>query len=239
MAAPRLRTLLGRDWDRYLALTHPEVRARFAASRILLKFAAGAAVEVAPEAVELAYHSTGRPYLLGIDAVDISLSHTEELLVVGLSSRGLIGVDAERADRELYGCGLAGHMCTPHELDALESLPVRRRNPELLRLWTLKEAYSKATGLGMRFPFTEFGFGSQGSPQGVRCPDGSPATGADWCFSTCVVDDSYVLSTAVHDSGFGITEDRAAHTMLDETLVDALICALGEEEPERGTDEEW
>ena len=29
----------------------------------------------------------------------------------------------------------------------------------MVRLWTLKEAYSKALGQGLRFRFTEFGFG--------------------------------------------------------------------------------
>ncbi|MEU6227057.1 4'-phosphopantetheinyl transferase superfamily protein [Streptomyces sp. NPDC047042] len=235
---PRLRTLLGRDWARYLDLTHPDVRARFAASRILLKFAAAAAVEVAPEAVELAYHLTGRPYLRGIDAVDISLSHTDELLVVGLSSRGPIGVDAERGDRDLYGCGLADHFCTPHELDSLKILQPQRRNPELLRLWTLKEAYTKATGLGLRFPFTDFGFRTPDGQGGVRRRDGTPATGPEWSFRTSYVDDAYVLSTAVRDTGFGTTRDRSAHTMLDEALVDALVSALDEEAEESGPDDE-
>ncbi|MCC9312015.1 phosphopantetheinyl transferase, partial [Kitasatospora sp. RB6PN24] len=37
-----LRAVLGRDWSRYLDLAHPEVRHRYAASRVLLKLAAGA-----------------------------------------------------------------------------------------------------------------------------------------------------------------------------------------------------
>ncbi|MGH3416018.1 MAG: 4'-phosphopantetheinyl transferase family protein [Actinocrinis sp.] len=226
---PRLRALLGRDWARYLELTHPEVRVRFAASRVLLKFAAAAVLEVPAHVVELTYGPTGRPYLRGYDAVDISLSHTDDLLLVGMTTRGVIGVDAERADRPLYGPGLGKHLCTPHELDLLEGFPEHERNDALVRLWTLKEAYSKAIGQGMQFRFTDFGFGS-GAPETVNLPDGRPGTGSEWTFRTYGVDGGYVVSVAVGDRGFGGTADTAALTMLESSFVDALTEVLGEDD---------
>ncbi|MGI5195719.1 4'-phosphopantetheinyl transferase family protein [Streptomyces sp. CA-288835] len=233
---PRLRALLGRDWDRYLEMTHPDVRMRFAASRVLLKFAAAVALRVPPQAVELGYGPTGRPFLRGYDAVDISLSHTEDLLLIGLTTKGLIGVDAERADRPLYTRGLHRHVCTPHEMTVLERLPQRRRGPALVRLWTLKEAYSKAIGQGLRFRFTDFGFGGEHQPARVLAPDGAPGTGVEWEFRTFSVDGGYVVSVAVSDAGFGGTQDTAARTMLDPHVVAALAEALGEDvEPDDGT----
>ncbi len=226
---PRLRALLGRDWARYLELTHPEVRVRFAASRVLLKFAAAAVLEVPAHVVELTYGPTGRPYLRGYDAVDISLSHTDDLLLVGMTTRGVIGVDAERADRRLYGPGLGKHLCTPHELELLEQFPENERNDSLVRLWTLKEAYSKAIGQGMQFRFTDFGFGS-GAPQSVNMPDGQRGTGSEWTFRTYDVDGDYVVSAAVGDRGFGGTADTAAVTMLESSFVDALTEVLGDDD---------
>ncbi len=228
---PRLRALLGRDWARYLELTHPEVRVRFAASRVLLKFAAASVLEVPADVIELTYGPTGRPYLRGYDAVDISLSHTDDLLLVGMTTRGVIGVDAERADRKLYGPGLGKHLCTPHELELLERFPESERNDALVRLWTLKEAYSKAIGQGMQFRFTDFGFGP-GAPASVNLPDGRPGTGSEWTFRTYDVDGDYGVSVAVGDRGFGGTEDTAVVTMLESSFVDALTEVLGEDEPE-------
>lgn len=238
-AGPRLRELLGRDWARYLDLTHPDVRIRFAASRILLKYAAGTLMNVAPEAVEIGYRDRGRPYLRGNDSIDVSLSHTDGLLLVGLTTRGLIGVDAEPADREMYEQGLAKHLCTPYELEQVEALPEEERNAELIRLWTLKEAYSKALGIGLQFRFTDFGFGPQGRPTGLRGLDGREADSGEWAFRTWTDDAEYVLSAAVFDFGFGSTDDTRAKTMLDPTLVDALMDALGEEEPEYGDAADW
>lgn len=228
---PRLRVLLGSDWARYLELTHPEVRVRYAASRVLLKFAAAAALQVPAQSIELSYGPTGRPYLRGYDAVDISLSHTDELLLVGLTTRGVIGVDAERADRQMYGPGLGRHICTPHELRLLEEIPnPRHRNDALVRLWTLKEAYSKAIGQGMQFRFTDFGFSTAQGPIGLNRPDGQPGTGAEWSFRTYLLAASYVVSVAVGDRGFGETLDTAAHTSLDSGFIDALTEVLGDDE---------
>ena len=233
---PKLRSLLGRDWPRYLELTHPEVRVRYAASRVLIKFAAAAVLQVPAHVVELGYGPTGRPYLRGYDGVDISLSHTDELLLVGITTLGVIGVDAERADRKMYAPGLGRHICTPHELRVLERFPLAERNDALVRLWTLKEAYSKAIGQGMQFRFTDFGFDPVGAPDRVNRPDGQPGTGSEWAFRTYGVDGEYVASVAVGDRGFGETADTAAGTMLDSGFVDALVEELGEDEAWDGAD---
>lgn len=237
---PRLRGLLGHDWGRYLGLTHPQVRTRFAASRVLLKFAAAAALGgVRPESVELGYGLTGRPCLRGYDGVQVSLSHTDGLLLVGLATGGAIGVDAEPNDRVLYGPGLGRHLCTPYELERVEALPLAERNPAVLRLWTLKEAYSKALGLGLRFRFTDFGFCPDGAPGDVLRPDGTPATVGRWAFHTLSLGNRYTLAVAVGDAGFGRTTDLAAGTALDGGIVDAVVEALGEDEREAVDADGW
>ncbi|WP_232246366.1 4'-phosphopantetheinyl transferase family protein [Kitasatospora mediocidica] len=226
------RTVLGRDWARYQAMSHEDVRSRFLASRLLLKYAAGEVLQAAPETVDLAYKLGGRPYLRGCDQVDISLSHTEDLLVVGLTRRGWIGVDAELSERRLLGTGAEKQICTPHEIALLAAMPEYRRNPALVRLWTLKEAYSKAIGQGLRFRFTEFGFAPGARRVQVLRPDGSPGTGEEWSFGTWSIDRQYTVSVALFDAGFGDTADIAARTMLDDGLVDALIASEQFEQPD-------
>ncbi|GHE84092.1 hypothetical protein GCM10014715_45160 [Streptomyces spiralis] len=227
-----LRALLGRDWTRYLDLTHADVRHRYAASRMLLKYAAAAVLDGDPDELELAYGPTGRPYLRGCDQIDISLSHTDDLLLVGLTTRGLIGVDAERTDREMYDSGLGRHICTPYELVLLAGMAPEERNQGLVRLWTLKEAYSKAIGQGMQFRFTEFGFGPDGRPVRVQRPDGTEGTGDEWLFRTVVLD-GYFVSAAVYDAGFGPLWDTHITTMLDQDCVEAVTEALDREDTAR------
>ncbi|MFT2019045.1 4'-phosphopantetheinyl transferase family protein [Streptomyces sp. 796.1] len=195
-----LRSLLGDDWSCYLSLAHPDLRVQHAASRMLLKHAARVVCHDGRGSSELGYGPTGRPYLRGCDEIDISLSHADGLMVVGLTTRGLIGVDVERADRQVYGKGLGRHICTPYELVTLSHLPERERNGSLIRLWTLKEAYSKAIGQAMKFRFTEFGFAPDGGPVRVQRPDGSLGDSDEWAFSSVVLDSGYRVSAAVFDA---------------------------------------
>ncbi|NUK03403.1 4'-phosphopantetheinyl transferase superfamily protein [Streptomyces lunaelactis] len=229
--APELRPLLGRDYARFSAMTHYQIRSRFVASRLLLKHVACAIIEASPQSVELAYKPGGRPYLRGLDQIDISLSHTDTLLLVGLTRKGWIGVDAELRDRPMLGLGTENQVCTPHERKALAQIADERRNGALVRLWTLKEAYSKAIGQGMRFRFTEFGFGPQERRVQVLRPDGSRGTGDEWTFHTCLVDRRYTVSVALFDAGFGDTSDTAASTMLDAGLMEALANTGQDEAP--------
>lgn len=218
-----LPALLGRDWERFQKMTNEDVRARFLASRLLLKYAAGAVLEARPVDIDLAYKPGGRPYLRGCGQVDISLSHTADLLVVGITRQGWIGVDAELTGRQLSGSAVERQICTPHETELLARTGEQQRNTALVRLWTLKEAYSKAIGQGLRFRFTEFGFAPGARRVQVLRPDGRPGSGDEWSFCTWSVADRYTVSAALVDLGFDEAVDVAARTMLDEGMADALL----------------
>ncbi|MFG2484594.1 MULTISPECIES: 4'-phosphopantetheinyl transferase family protein [Streptomyces] len=200
-AGEGLRALLGRDWTRHLGLTHADVPDRHLASRTLLAHAASAVLDGDPADLELAYGPTGRPYLRGCDRIDISLGHTEDLLLVGLTTRGLIGVEVERADRDMHTGGPDRPLCTPYESVLLAGMPQAERNDALVRLWTLKEAYGKAIGRGTRLSPTEFGFGPDGRAVRVRRPDGTVGTGDEWTFRTFPLADGHVVGAAVYDVG--------------------------------------
>ncbi|NGO43910.1 4'-phosphopantetheinyl transferase family protein [Streptomyces ureilyticus] len=225
--ADSVRHLLGRDWDRSESFVRAPMRDRFIASRLFLRHTAAAVLGTTADQVDLSYEPGGRPYVRGCDQIDVSLSHTERLMVVAVTRRGRIGVDVERADRRLVGTGSEAMACTPYERDLLDAGGAEARNGTLVRLWTLKEAYTKALGQGLRFRFTEFGFelGERGARL-VR-PDGTPAGGTEWTFATFHVGERYVVSAAVHDAGFGELADLSVATMLDEGLLDTLLGAPG------------
>lgn len=226
LTTPRLRELLGRDWPRYRRTPDATVRYRFAAARLLIKYTAAAALATPPEYLEIAYRLGGRPYLRGFDQIDLSLSHTGDLMAVGLSRTGRIGVDVEPADRLVRLDLLQSQILTPAEAREVAAMPEDRRTAHILRLWTLKEAYSKALGQGLRLGFNEFGF----SPGGrLRAPDGSSASRGEWYFATHPVMDRYLLSVACHDAGLNTADDTSVHTMLDRGFLSAMQPKASEE----------
>ncbi|MFH0246528.1 4'-phosphopantetheinyl transferase family protein [Streptomyces sp. HK10] len=221
LTTPRLDLLLGRrDWNRYAGTRDPAVRCRFAASRLLIKYTAAAALGIGPEDIDIAHRLGGRPYLRGLDQVEVGLTHTGELMATGISRMGRIGLDAERADRRLDFGLMRNRMCTPAEAAELDALPEEQRAARALRLWTLKEAYTKALGQGMRLPFTEFGFDL--SLGGLRTPDGTAVLGDGWAFDTHTVLGRYLVSTACHDAGLEPAGDTSVGTMLDRRLLTAM-----------------
>ncbi|WP_051717736.1 4'-phosphopantetheinyl transferase family protein [Streptomyces sp. NRRL F-5727] len=209
-----LRRVLGHDWPRYQRTTDPTVRDRFAASRLILKHTAAAALGADARDIDLAYQTGGRPYLRGLDQIQVSLTHTGDLIAVGISRHGRIGVDTEPLTRTMDFDREHPLICTPAEHAQLAALPDDLRNARMLRLWTLKEAYTKALGQGRRLGFTAFGFAADHDT--LLTPDGRPAAHGAWAFASHPVLGRYLISVACHDEGLDTSPDTAVRTMLDE-----------------------
>lgn len=97
----------------------------------------------------------GKPYLAGEEEVYFSLSHSEEMVMCAVAEKE-VGCDVEKMavlDRRL-----AEYVMTEHELDLIYGLERDTEQQEMFfRLWTLKESYMKATGLGFRLVPKSFG----------------------------------------------------------------------------------
>ncbi|MEV5786608.1 4'-phosphopantetheinyl transferase superfamily protein [Streptomyces sp. NPDC052287] len=212
---PGLRDLLGRDWPRYRQTAAPAGRLRFAASRMVLKHTAAAALHLPADALDLAYRPGGRPHLRGLAGTEVSLAHTDELIVVAVSRTGPIGVDAEPVTRRPSFDLLHSYVCTPAEAAELAALPEDERTARLLHLWTLKEAYTKALGHGMRRRFAAFGFSRD--EQGRTVLADEPAGAPRWTLATHLVHDRYLVSAAHRPLLPVETASRPAPHPLEET----------------------
>ncbi|MCC5480882.1 4'-phosphopantetheinyl transferase family protein [Streptomyces sp. NPDC059680] len=111
--------------------------------------------------------SRGRPFLQplpgglprGGDHLDFNLSHAGGYSLLGIVRRQRIGVDVEGLGREAGALETILTTFAPEEQRWVAGAPPgRQRDRRVLRLWTLKEAYSKARGLGLGLPFDEFSF---------------------------------------------------------------------------------
>ncbi|MGI5377666.1 4'-phosphopantetheinyl transferase family protein [Streptomyces sp. CA-251387] len=229
---PRLRLLLGRDWPRYRRTADPQVRHRFAAARLVLKYTAAAALGTDAAELDLAYKIGGRPHLRGLGQIDVGLSHTDELIVVGISRGGRIGVDTEPLSRTLTLDVLHERMCTPAERAFLSGLDSPRQTAALLRLWTLKEAYTKALGQGLRLAFDEFGFPPgmegelpDGAADGLLAPDGGPAASEAWAFGTYRALERYLVTVARYTPAPRAMPWTAERTVADERSM-SLVAQL-------------
>jgi 4'-phosphopantetheinyl transferase len=126
-------------------------RRRFAASRGALRQLIGSYLRLPPTAVWLRYGPHEKPYLCGRDGptVQFNLAHSDALAIVALTQRRAVGVDVERIRSEFVSDRLAAAIMSPAEIIRFRALASEKRAPAFFSIWTRKEAYLKARGLGL------------------------------------------------------------------------------------------
>ncbi|MBR1692512.1 MAG: 4'-phosphopantetheinyl transferase superfamily protein [Lachnospiraceae bacterium] len=106
--------------------------------------------------IQVAYGEYGKPYLSGCDKkVEFNLSHSGER-VIGIFDEAPVGCDVE--SHNLARLEVAKRFFHPDEYEALALTGDARKETEDLfyRIWTLKESFMKACGLGMNLEMHTF-----------------------------------------------------------------------------------
>ena len=99
------------------------------------------------EMPEIGKMPRGKPYFLSGD-LHFSITHTKTRVFCAISDRP-IGIDAEDVNRKVSP-SLAQKILSPGELAVYDAAPAEQKNEILLRLWVMKEAEVKCSGLGLR-----------------------------------------------------------------------------------------
>ncbi len=127
-------------------------RDEFIASRASLRACLAHYLEVEPRDVSFAYSEEGKPKLDPVGhamPIEFNLSHTRGLVAIALSRNCRVGIDVEKSRPVLDELEIAEKFFSPAETEELRSLSDADRRFAFLCCWTRKEAYAKATGLGL------------------------------------------------------------------------------------------
>jgi 4'-phosphopantetheinyl transferase len=139
----------------------------------------------------------GKPYLApGQPPVGFNLTHTRGLVACALADVETIGIDVECVERRADTAAVASRYFSEREILALDHCAARERQVRFIELWTLKEAYLKATGAGLSTPLNQFGFELRGdSGLEFHAPDATSI--GDWRFALFAPSPGYRLAVAV------------------------------------------
>lgn len=117
--------------------------------------------DIPPENWRFVLNEYGKPFI-GNSALSLPLcfniSHTEKMVVMAVTLNRDIGVDVEYLPREGLTLELACKFFSEHEVKYLLNLPRNKQKTRFYDLWTLKEAYTKACGMGLSIPLNEFSY---------------------------------------------------------------------------------
>lgn len=120
---------------------------------------------IAPAAWEFTQNQYGKPAISEAQssaALYFNLSHSAERIVLAVSRFPNIGIDIECARKPRRIEAIAQRYFSGQEAAEMLSLPEDQQQSRFYDLWTLKEAYIKACGMGLAIPLQHFSYGFPG-----------------------------------------------------------------------------
>jgi 4'-phosphopantetheinyl transferase len=174
-----------------------DLRDRFVVGRATLRTLLAQRIGIAPSEVVIGRGNRGRPHVVHGRApgLDFNVSHTRGVALVGMTVGERIGVDIEHGERELNVAGVARKFMSAAEQASLEAMSSDERRRALLRLWTCKEAMSKATGDALSAPFRKLDVVLGAQPRLVDGP--APYSPAHWRLLPVEVPGGYLATVAL------------------------------------------
>jgi 4'-phosphopantetheinyl transferase len=129
------------------------VRDRYVFSHAFLRSVLSAFLRQAPSQIALERLPGGKPVLVSAanHALWFNLSHCMTHVVVAVAGTPDVGVDVECARDALDALGIARRFFAPAEVSRLTAVAPGLVEDTFLRLWTCKEAFLKAIGVGLGF----------------------------------------------------------------------------------------
>lgn len=146
-------------WQRFL---YPADRQSFLIARALVRSVLANLLGSAdPAALRFTHNSHGKPGLAAVAGkvpLQFNLSHTDGLVVLAVSRHAELGVDVESVHRKVEMLALSSRFFSNQEHEQLLDLGEKEQRERFFALWTLKEAWLKARGLGLHIPLDDFSF---------------------------------------------------------------------------------
>jgi phosphopantetheinyl transferase len=165
-----------------LALRNASDQCASLAAHAGLRLMLGATLDVAPSSVRIHHGARGKP-LLDRGDLGFSLAHTRGAVAVALA-RWPIGIDIERKTALPDMDMIAATTFASESRNAICAAKGVARTEMFYRFWTLGEAFTKATGLGISQGLDNIAFTPDGEPRLIRV--NSPwAPGQRWRFGFC------------------------------------------------------
>jgi 4'-phosphopantetheinyl transferase len=202
----RAPLLAADERERGLRFRHEPDRLRFFATRVMVRSVLSRHAAVAPADWLFEFNAHGRPQVAaghgGAARLRFNVSHTDALVAVAVTAGAEVGVDVEDTSRPAP-LPIADRFFSRSEATALQGLPVDERTQRFWKLWTLKESYIKARGLGLALALDSFSFDFDDAPD-VRLvvDDDADDRPARWHFRHFAPDARHLVALCVeHDAG--------------------------------------
>ena len=182
-------------------------RANYVTRHAALRLVLARYLKAPPASLVFSEETNGRPILASPGArLHFNLSSSGDIVLLAVSCLAPVGVDVEKVREIANLLALARDHFAPTEFDDLTRLAPEERLFSFFVTWTRKEAFVKATGLGLSFPLDRFSTGRTDSPAAV---DVGGARDKNWTMEDLVPGPGYAGALAIHKPRVAIHCRRA------------------------------
>jgi 4'-phosphopantetheinyl transferase len=137
-------------------------RLRYLVTRALVRTVMSRYISIDPRDWVFSTNAYGCPEIVntqGRDAfLSFNISHTDSLIVLGVTRRRALGVDVENFRAREVSIEIADRYFAPTEVAALNNVPPQQQQYRFFEYWTFKESYIKARRMGLSLPLDKFSF---------------------------------------------------------------------------------
>lgn len=144
--------------ERRLSYRFERRRREYLANRMLARTALSHFYPLTPQEWRFKANAYGKPAPDPECGLRFNLSDAHGLAVCLVADGAEVGVDVEPYERGREVVEIAAEVFSAQEMEQLEALQSNERLERALQLWTLKEAYIKARGMGLSLPLKKFSF---------------------------------------------------------------------------------
>jgi len=152
------RLLSDGERERQRAFAFDKNRREYLVAHALVRTTLSKYAATRPSDWRFSNNAHGRPAIEPPSALRFNLSHHPTMVVCAVTLGAELGVDVEPLQRGRAILKIADASFAPRELADLRKLPSAIACDRAVSLWTLKEAYIKARGLGLALPLDGFAF---------------------------------------------------------------------------------
>ncbi len=179
-------------------------RARFIVVRGMLRRLLGRYLGLDPAQVEFSYGEYGKPEIkaTGASPLHFNISHAGDGAILAFAPTRRVGVDVERVRSVADESRFAKQLFAASESAVLDLLSGEERQRAFFQIWTAKEAFLKAVGMGLTVPLDriEVGLGPDGRTR-LASVDGDPKQSRGWQLESFSPSPGYQASVAIEGRG--------------------------------------
>ncbi len=175
-------------------------RRHFVITRALLRMTLAEALGRAPADLRFDFGPQDKPFLArprAGSALQFNVSHAGDVAVIATAWHHLVGVDVERVRADIAFATVAERLFSPRERAELADVASASRVRAFFNIWTRKEAYIKAHGLGLSMPLDSFDVAvAPSASEALVATRPDPGDAARWSVRPLSAPPGYVAAVA-------------------------------------------